>query len=200
MKYNEKMKIQKILNTLKLKDVHTIIYNEEMKKGINKYLNIITCVKEDVENFNDEKFQKLYKGFYRMRRNKEFCNKYFKIGYEQIKNSEISFDILFDNIKQINNKNEASFSSKLLHTINNKKPILDKKVLINLSLYSEYIKKNSDKKEIYKSIERFYYELLKEDFAKDWIVQFDTLLTNVIKIDKNVISDVKKIDFILWKM
>lgn len=200
MKYNEKMKIQKVLDTLKSKDVHTIIYNEEMKKGINKYLNIITCVKEDIDNFNDEKFQKLYKGFYRMRRNKEFCNKYFKIGYEQIKNSEISFDILFDNIKQINNKNEASFSSKLLHTINNKKPILDKKVLINLNLYSEYIKKNSDKKEIYKSIERFYYELLKEDFARDWIVQFDTLLTNVIKIDKNVISDVKKIDFILWKM
>lgn len=200
MIYNEKMKIEKIIDNLKTKDIHEIIYSKEMEKGIRKYLNIITIIKKDIDNFNDENFQKSYKGFYRMRRNKEFCKKYFKIGYEQIDNSEINFNILFDKIKKINNKNEASFASKLLHTINNEKPILDKKVLINLGLYSEYIKKDSDKKEIYKILEEFYYELLKKDFAKNWIVQFDMLLTNVIKIDKNIISNVKKIDFILWKM
>lgn len=196
MMYSEKIELQNILNVLEKRDVYKIISSDEMKNGVERYLKIREQISKDINKFNDEKFQTTYKGFYRMRRNKEFCKKYFEIGYKSINNENIDFDILFDKIKDINNRNESSFTSKLLHTINNKKPILDKNVLINLGLYKQYKKKDSNKKELYKILENIYQEILNSEFGNKWINNFDEVFSK----EKNKISDTKKIDFILWKM
>lgn len=91
---------------------------------------------------------------------------------------------------------EASFSSKMIATIDPEKPILDQYVLQNLGL--ELKGKNPREKignavEIYHRIEAWYAEYLKTDEALENIAEFDRWLPSYAWI-----TDVKKIDYLLW--
>lgn len=113
----------------------------------------------------------------------------------QYKNKNVEFgDILKIIFKEIG-KVESSYTSKLLHTINPNKPIWDKFVLMNLGL-----KQNTNSKDkinysinTYSKIESLHFQFLSNDYAKKCIEFFD------INFPKGkMISNVKKIDFLLW--
>ena len=63
----------------------------ELDRGLRKYLKIM----ESFENSDvsvDLEFQKKFKGFYRIRRGKGFCLKYFSLLQDNRRNSQISFE------------------------------------------------------------------------------------------------------------
>ena len=91
---------------------------------------------------------------------------------------------------------EASFSSKMLATIDPAKPIWDQYVLQNLDL--ELTGKTQKEKLknailLYGAIEKWYLDYLTTAEARENLKAFDLLLP-----EYEWISDVKKIDCLLW--
>ena len=174
--------------------------NEEQRKkiksGVRKYLAIMkgywgTNVIVDTE------FQKKFNGFYRIRqRDSNWYHHYYQI-LEELKTKNKKFDELLQEFKNRCNRIEASFISKMYATKNPEYPIIDTWVLKNLRLKLPYIyDKNRISKiiNLYEKIIEWYSNLLSMDEGKNYIQQFDAIWPNC------PITDVKKIDFILWQM
>ncbi len=173
----------------------------KIKSGLDKYIALMdfynsTNVAKNVE------FQKSYNGFYRMRqRTKEFYKEYYEL-MEKYRNSYVSFEQIIREIYESQGRIEPSFTSKMLATINPNKPIWDKYVLNNLGLKAPYNNGASDDAKIkrldktilkYKEIEKWYESFLKTERAMNVIEVFDEYYSY------SNISDIKKIDFILWQ-
>jgi hypothetical protein len=92
---------------------------------------------------------------------------------------------------------EASFSSKLLSTVNPNMPIWDIYVLKNLGLKMK-LGKPQDKIEqaikLHRDIHETYMRLVKSEWGRLAITKFNEVLPN-----DNWISDTKKIDFFIWQ-
>jgi len=101
--------------------------------------------------------------------------------------------------KKGNHSIQFSFATKLLHTIDNSKPIFDKE--IESVTYSR--PKHSDKDtmiqsyiELYNNLERLNAELLKNNKIQMVISKFRFQF----QVDKEKISNVKALDFIMWSL
>ena len=162
--------------------------------GLDKYRVIM-------DRFNktnisaDVNFQRMFNGFYVVRRNEQWRTIYYDY-FENIKDKNIEFaDIItyiYDNTGNI----EPSFASKMLATINPNKPIWDRFVLQNLNI--ELTGKTQEERlqnaiKLYADIELWYNDFLKTNKAKECIQCFDEILP-----DCKWIYDIKKIDCILW--
>lgn len=164
--------------------------------GLKRYLYLMNRVKS-VDVSKDEEFQKKFNGFYRMRQRKPEYYKMYYVFMEENKNSEITFEKTLRFFYDKFNRIEASFSSKLLATLNPNKPIWDEFVLKNLSLKKPYTysKDRFNKTvKLYEKIEQWYIDFLKTDESKVMIQLFNDFYPNTN------ITDVKKIDLILWQM
>lgn len=176
-------------------DIETAI--EKARKGISQYLVIMECIfKTDVSTDTD--FQRKYNGFYRVRqRPQEWYRTYFEL-MEELKGKVVEFDNVLDELKKRTGRYEPSFSSKLVATLNSTKPIWDVHILANTShkapAYSNGNKVDLAKK-AYQSIGAWYESFIQTAAGKLCIVVFDEKIKEHSKI-----SDLKKIDFILWQI
>ncbi len=140
-------------------------------------------------------FQRAFNGYYRIRRNEEW-RKHFYTLFLRAWTEGLGFSQIITAIFRATGNVEASFSSKMLATIDPAKPIWDQYVLQNLGL--ELTGKTQEEKLknavlLYAAIEKWYSEYLTTDEARENIKAFDLLLP-----DYKWISDVKKIDCLLW--
>ena len=162
--------------------------------GLDKYADIMNAAREkDISS--DAAFQHAFNAFYRVRRNAELRQCYYRL-FERAKQHHFSFADVIGSLYVETGNVEASFSSKMIATIDPEKPILDQYVLQNLGL--ELKGKNPREKignavEIYHQIEDWYAEYLKTDEARENIAEFDRWLPSYAWI-----TDVKKIDYLLW--
>ncbi|MEA4987707.1 MAG: hypothetical protein VB095_06580 [Anaerovorax sp.] len=107
----------------------TLIENAVAKAfNINKYMYIMDNVLK-VNIAEHEEFMTCFDSFYRVRRNLKWRKLYFKYFEEQKYNKEISFVDIITYLFKSTGKIEASFSSKMLATINPNMPIWDQYVL-----------------------------------------------------------------------
>lgn len=161
--------------------------------GIKKYAYIVNTVNE-VDVSVDANFQRIYDGFYIVRRNSEWRKAYFDL-FEQIKNEEdVSFEFIIRELNRLTGNIEPSFSSKMLASINMNKPIWDKYVLVNLGIVPKTSgDRLTDCIEKYKLIENWYLEFLSSENARECVQIFNSYLP-----DYSWISDTKKIDYFLW--
>ena len=170
---------------------------EEKNKSLEKYKKIQADVSR-VDVSSDRDFQTLFDGFYRVRRSEKWRNDYFAL-FEKAKGiKDISFQEIFDEVCNINQHIEVSFSSKMLATLNPKKPIWDRNVLSIVGIKQPSTGKKDRKTEALKKYEElcgWYDRFLKTDEAKKWIRIWDKELP-----DYKHFSRQKKIDFILWRM
>lgn len=185
---------------------------ENIENGVQKYLLVMQLVKTSNVQTNKE-FQKIFNGFYKIRRSIEFREALYDY-LEHNKNKEISFEQTLDFFRQKFQRFEPSFSSKIVATIDSNLPIWDSKVIINLKLkkpnnswdlvsLKNLNLKNPDKLDgeirleemvkIYAYIVEWYSEFLKTEQAKNMIKTFDG------KIGILNITDIRKIDLILWQ-
>ena len=140
-------------------------------------------------------FQRMFNGYYRIRRNEEWRKNYYSL-FVKARNMKYSFDQIISELYLLTGNVEASFSSKMLATIDATKPIWDQYVLNNLGL--QLFGKSQEEKlqnaiEIYHQIESWYDSYLTSEEAKENIKEFNLLLP-----DYSWISDTKKIDCLLW--
>lgn len=168
---------------------------------LKTYIEIMDRVKSS--NFKDDpEFRKMYNGFYRVRqRSSEWYDTYFSI-MERQSTDNLSFKEILHIMYKHGGNVEVSFVSKLMATIDPQLPIWDKYVLKNLDMTKEWEKFSSadiDKKiekaaDIYKEIEDKYRSFMESTNGKLCIAKFDKALP----LYKDKITDIRKIDFMLW--
>ncbi len=142
-------------------------------------------------------FQKTFNGFYRVRRNEEW-RKLFYAYFEHAKAQEQCFERIITYIFEKTGRIEASFSSKMLATFMPEMPIWDRYVLQNLKLKLSGKTKEEKLKNailLYERIRQWYEEYLSTSEAKEQLALFDRYLP-----EYSWLSDVKKIDFMLWSI
>ena len=168
---------------------------------LNDYLEITDAVHQ--HNFKaTPEFRKKFNGFYIIRqRSKDWYDKYYDL-LEQQRKKEKSFEVLLDELYPESNSIEVSFISKLIAAVSPDKPIWDQYVIKNLGLYNKWEKARKLEKneriavagKIYNEIQSWYDSFIKSDDGKMCIEKFDNALPSY----KNRLTDIKKIDFILW--
>lgn len=166
------------------------------KSGIRKYVEIM-----DVFNSknisNDLDFQRKFNHFYRMmRRSRDYYDDYFAY-LEKNKKKEISFEKALSHFKKKFNRMEPSFSSKLVATINPYFPVWDKFVLKNLNIKAPSSNNPNRQKMICDTYDAIYHrmnKIVESNDGKRYLKLFNTEIPNV------AITDIKKIDFILWQL
>lgn len=173
-----------------------------MMSGLTDYQlikdNYLTTVDLTADDDNAKAFRKKYKTYYRVRRNDEWCDAYFKIFQENRNNDNVDFDTIIDALYiSTGGKVEASFSSKMLATINPDMPILDSRVLANMNLkipdYPKGEKKKERAKEVYKTISKRYANFCTTPESDEVVRILDDLFPDYTDFSKT-----KKIDYFLW--
>lgn len=157
--------------------------------GLDRYKEIMNGDPSSPE------FQRLFNGYYRIRRNAEWREIYYAL-FMMAREEQYTFAQIITSLYKATGNVEASFSSKMLATIDPSKPIWDQYVLQNLGL--ELTGKTQEEKlknaiMLYDEILRWYNEYLLSDEAKKNIQEFNRWLPQY-----SWVSDVKKIDCLLW--
>lgn len=164
--------------------------------GLDKYQYILEqCQKTDVSK--DGEYQRIFNGFYIVRRN-EVWRKCFYDYFESIKNGTPTFAEIITHLYVHTGNIEPSFSSKMLATICPQKPIWDRYVVQNLDIQLTGATKDEKLKNavvLYNDMEKWYEDFLQASKGKECIDTFNRVLP-----DYKWISNIKKIDSILWSV
>lgn len=189
-----------------MNDLSSVTVAIEKALGFEDYKTIISLVnKVDVSKCTD--FQTAFDRYYRVRRNDTWRDSFYKY-FESVKsNKDIGFDAILDhlynNLKTVQGKPnpvEASFSSKMLATINPDMPILDSKVLKNMDLNisgSNPGERLESAKDVYKIICARYKEYIGSPTSgcDEMVAVFDSYFPNCRGFSK-----CKKVDWFLWAL
>lgn len=183
---------------IEIKHVEEILKKTELEQGLKKYILIMEEFKK-VNVAEDISYQKTFRDFYQMRRfySDEFASEYFKIMEDMKRVQNVTFEEIFQRVKCIQNTYEISFASKMLHTFDPSKPIWDSIVTKgHFKITAPYPgAKNREKAfcDRYQKYVNTFSEYMNSDEGKTIIQIFNQHFSN------SEISDVKKIDFILWQ-
>lgn len=178
------------------KKIEEIFVRKELRLGIEKYLFLINRLHQ-VDVSVDREFQKVFNGFFRLRqRSASFYTDYYAF-MENKKRTGVTFEETLKYIKQRQGSFEISFSSKLIAIINTEMPVWDSVVTKeHFGIKPPYLQAKNRQQKIIDSYYEYcdkYYTYMKTENAKKMIYQFNQHFPDT------EISDVKKIDFILWQ-
>jgi len=165
-----------------------------IEDGLNKYLSLQNRL-NDIDVSNNRDFQKQFNHFYRVRRNSNWQSQFCKI-LQTEKNNEILFIDILREIHKNTGRYEASFASKLVATIHQNKPIIDKFVLKHTGLklpYSSAKDRVNKINKVYNQLELEFNNFLSTETGKYLIKQFG------IKYPDAKITEVKMADLVLWQ-
>ena len=169
---------------------------EKARKGIRQYLEIMWLLPL-VDVSRDRAFQRKFNAFYRVRqRPREWYEEYYSY-LESNKGGTPKFDDVLDQIFLNLGKYEPSFSSKLVATLDPYQPVWDSFVLKNTDQKAPlYTDKNrvAKAKIVYMGIQDWYANYIASPEGKIVIAAFDSLVA-----ENESITDIKKVDFILWQ-
>jgi hypothetical protein len=164
-----------------------------LNDGLLKYLWLQnkfakTNVIEDFE------FQRKFNHFYRVRRGEEWRKSYFDL-LENCRNKSPTFEFVLAALLNKTGKLEASFSSKLIATLNPNMPVLDSVVLKNLGLKLPISPKNKFNSivSVYAELETQLNHLLNSTNGEKAIAKFKA------RFPTSQVTDIKILDFILWQ-
>ena len=169
---------------------------KERKNDMERYAYIMRRV-YDADVSSDAEFQRTFNAFYRVRRNEAWRKRFYDL-FEECKNKEdLSFEYILRSLYSLTGNIEASFSSKMLATLNAQMPIWDSIVLSRLQIKpttsTDKEMRILDAIEIYKNIAYRYDGFLQADKAQEVLDKFDEAFPEYENF-----SEIKKIDFLLW--
>jgi len=152
---------------------------------------------------NNLVFQFVFRSYYRLDNaglSDEIKSRFFELLAQKQTNLELFLSELYE-IPTLKGENtiQFSFATKLLHTIDNDKPIFDSGVAILTNIKPKGSDRNTKIRsciEIYYSLEKLYEELKEDDKIKKLISKF----RSKFKVDDEKISDTKVLDFIMWSL
>jgi hypothetical protein len=170
---------------------------QRAQHGIAQYLEI-TELFPAVNVAENRDFQRKFNAFYRvMKKSAGWYRAYYEF-MERRKYSKPTFEETLDHLWSAFDRCEASFSSKLVATIDPQQPIWDSIVLGNVGIARPKYGRTdrlSDAKTVYRSLCDWYAQYLSSDTARLIISLFNQNLKECTRI-----TDVKKVDFVLWQM
>ncbi len=182
---------------------------EKIGPGLIKYSCIQDMFKK-VDVSQNEEFQRKFNGFYRVQKKPKAWYESFYFQMKKSRKGSINFlDALSEMYKNTRPHHiEASFVSKMLATIDPKRPVIDKYVLLcfDLRLPSNYKRKDVSVRQfqmdrikltvgVYNDLVARYKKLLKFKLGKKICNKFDKKYP-----ESKGISDLKKVDFVLWQI
>jgi len=152
---------------------------------------------------NNLVFQFVFRSYYRLDNaglSDEIKSRFFELLAQKQTNLGLILSKLYE-IPTLKGENtiQFSFATKLLHTIDNDKPIFDSGVAILTNIKPKGSDRNTKIRsciEIYDSLEKLYEELKEDDKIKKLISKF----RSKFKVDDEKISDTKVLDFIMWSL
>ena len=174
----------------------SILENKDLEKGLRAYCSIVRYFgATDVSC--DRDFWRMFRAFYRMRRNDEFAEKFFAILQSYKGRPAPDFAQVFTEIYEATGRYEVSFASKLLNLLDGRAPIWDSVVATGVFGYKLPYTYAKDRAAV--CIER--YEAYKAAFLAYVSSPEGRMIAELFdrKFPDSGISDVKKVDFVLWK-
>ncbi len=203
------------------KEIREALLQKRRINGIKRYINIMK--KRDNIEFYFEDFKEEYQKFYGMKRairgyhipdSEKFYDVYFQYLKENLGNTSLSFEKVLKDLydSHISDRVEASFSSKLLATVNPNMPVWDQNVFYQLKIPKPKTDSNHKDYQINETIKTYQVlmdkilEYLNSDLGREYIRVFNQVFDEVFQDDcdifiwKENITDVKKIDFVLWSL
>lgn len=176
--------------------IRAILNKTRLRNGLQRYLNIMENLHK-IDVSENAAFNVMYNGFYKIRqRPQEFYNDFYAYMQFHKTNAGLSFSNVLNHFFERFERIEASFSSKLLATINPNQPVWDIHVLNYLGLRRPVSNCRTEKYQrtlnIYCQIEEKYKCFLQSNDCKNWIKIFDEVFPQV------KISTTKKVDLIIW--
>ena len=162
--------------------------------GLVQYSNIITRVSQcDVSK--DESFQRMFNGYYLVRRNAQWRTGYYEL-FEKMKTSQPTFQSILSELFNMSGNIEASFASKMLATLDTCQPIWDQFVLKRLHMKL----KGNGKQNMLQNAIKLYDDIV--DWHKNYLLSDESAaclaVFNRFLPGYTWISDTKKLDFFLW--
>ena len=178
--------------------VNEILAKPAVKQGLDKYQYLMDRLRK-TNVATDKEFQAVFREFYQMRRfySDDFARRYFQF-MEDLKNAHrITFAMAMERIKHIQGTYEISFSSKMVHTIDPRHPIWDSVVAGgHFKMRAPALSSKNREQECcdrYNEYAHKFNAYMASQEGQNLIRLFDEAFPG------SVISDVKKIDFILWQ-
>ena len=162
-----------------------------------KIMAVIKSAERDTANF-----EKLFNRYYNVRRSESWRREYYSIFEDALRRDAVTFEQILRELYGRTNRIESSFSSKMLATIDDSKPIWDRRVISAIkkidpttpAMLTCAIGRNVERAiEGYRILEDVCGELLHGSFGRDCVVCFDSLFDQYADI-----SDMKKLDNVLW--
>ena len=197
------------MNKKYIEDIKEELLQKRRIDGVKKYIEIQKEYNETKGKCcKSKEFRNKYISFYQMytnrlgRINKNnidiYYDKYFKLLENNYNNTNLNYKDILKEL-YIDNNIFKSYASKLLATINTNKIVWDDNVITAIKLYNSItfkdIKTIDDATDAYNYLEK----LLKEYTAYTYI--FDETLKSILpKEDIEYLSDVKKVDIMLWSV
>ena len=177
--------------------IEEILKKPKLQEGLQSYRFIMERLHQTDVSV-DKEFQSVFRSFYQMRRfySDAFASHYFRL-MEQMKDSrDMSFVMAFERIKHIRGTCEMSFSSKMAHTIDPCHPIWDSVVARkHFEMSAPCGRKNRENACVrrYAAYEDRFYAFMASEEGMRIVRLFDR------QFPGSGITDVKKIDFVLWQ-
>ena len=162
--------------------------------SLEKYIYIRNNL-YNVNVYRNDDFQTVFNSFYKVRRDNKWRKEFYTY-FEHIKNNlDITFEEILDYIYKKTGNIEASFSSKLLSSINPNMPIWDQYVLKNLDLEVT----GNTKEEKLENTKILYYKIISEEQK----LLKDTKVKKEIKkfrkyLPEYDLTDIRILDYIIW--
>lgn len=168
--------------------------------GLKRYRAIMAFDGDVSDKANG--FQKLFNGYYNIRRPAEWREKNNALFQEMRAAEKVDFSLIVSRLHEMTRKVEPSFASKMLATIDDAAPVWDRRVISALKHYdpklpvvpTEFAGGQIERGIAgYQALQEACRDLLAEPIGKRCIEQFDCYLS-----DYSAISNMKKLDVVLW--
>jgi hypothetical protein len=140
-------------------------------------------------------FRRQFNHFYRVRRKKEWQDKFYEL-LESFKGAAVSFPDIFDALYRATGRYEASFASKLLATLNPDMPVIDSIVLGNLKLRLPATSSKDRVSRIYQLHSKLltcFTDYLATEDGKYLVTRFRETYPGID------VSEIKMLDLVLWQ-
>ena len=170
--------------------------HEKIRAGIEKY-EFLRQRLFAVDVSADREFQRIFNGFFRMSRRTEAFYKDYYSYLQEHKETGVSFPDALTYLYEKHHRLEMSFVSKMVAIADPNYPIWDSIVTKgHFGIVAPYA---NVKDRLQKGIEKYaqycccYRQYMQTEKGKDKIAEFERIFP------KTAITDVKKLDFILWQ-
>lgn len=167
-----------------------------LPEPIEKYLAIQRRVAQGGSFESDPSFRRQFNSFYRVRRGPGWQEAYYGL-MKSLKGRAASFELCLAELLSATGRIEASFASKLSHTLDADQPIIDSVVLKNLNLRLPAQRAASRMEQIvdiHRRLKDCYGQYLSSREGKDLLRLFRA------RYPQPEVTDVKALDLVLWQI